>query len=155
MYPSHITGHYFEWQPRRSGINSTRLVQTIGSQNVRAYSVILPNALDGCSATPTAGLAVWYVIDVQSSNVQISTLGSSFDTQLSVFSGNCSVRFCLAKNDDADGQVTSRVSIIDSRVIGRLLVAVHGVCEIHISQSIWIWLSLWKLSVEYLHREFV
>ena len=87
----------------------------------------LPNSLDGCSATPTSGLAVWYTIDIQNSNVQISTFGSTYDTQLSIFRGNCSSRVCLAKNDDANGQITSRISLTDSVRIGSLLIAIHDV----------------------------
>jgi hypothetical protein len=104
------------------------------------------NSVLDCRAAPSAGLAIrmvfdsrwetrsgwstWFRLRVKPpvASVVMSTHGSSFDTQLSVYSGNqCQQRTCVATNDDAGPRHTyhSEVKLLTVGS-GRYLVAVHG-----------------------------
>ena len=74
-----------------------------------------------CQASATEG--VWYVLDVpRPSLVDLSTFGSDFDTQLSLYSTPDDV--CVARNDDDVKVLTSRIRV--RLPAGSYRVLVHG-----------------------------
>jgi hypothetical protein len=77
-----------------------------------------------CAAAISLGRGVWYALDVPPGGAQVdlSTAGSSFDTQLSLYS--CTLA-CLARNDDDFKTLTSRIRSL-RLTTGRYYVLVHG-----------------------------
>ena len=95
-----------------------------------------PVALGHCTERPTEGRVVWYVVR-GTARLEISTRGSAYDTQLSVFTDViCNMPYdpsnaCLAVNDDdwhpEDGLVTTSFVSINGTDKSRVYyVAVHG-----------------------------
>jgi len=66
--------------------------------------------LAGCSTADTA-MGVWYFINDGGTEIDVivDTAGSSFDTELSYFTGTCDALVCVGNNDDAIG-VQSEIS---------------------------------------------
>jgi len=64
----------------------------------------------GCDTADTA-LGIWYFINDGGDDldVTIDTFGSSFDTELSYFTGTCDALVCGGNNDDAGGTLQSEI----------------------------------------------
>lgn len=92
-------------------------------------SGIDPSTVD-CLAAPSMGLATWYRLRVKdpAPRIQISTEGSSFDTQLSVYAGDsCNQRKCIVANDDVGMNYYSKIILEPERKQPRYYyIVVHG-----------------------------
>ena len=92
-----------------------------------------PSPSDGtlqtCLSAPSAGFVSWFVVYIKAPvrTFTLSTDGSSFDTQLSVFRGtSCTDRTCIAHNDDADRFTTASQVTLSVDLHQHYYVAVHG-----------------------------
>jgi hypothetical protein len=89
-----------------------------------------------CASAPSAFRAVWYHYDIprgmRDGRITVSTSGSTFDTQLSLFwsaAAGCEGQnwTCAGHNDDVDGRRTSRITVdLAAAAARRLYIAVHG-----------------------------
>jgi len=84
--------------------------------------------LMGCSADESNGLGIWYTLDVaDAGDITLSTMGSSYDTQLSIFTGaDCDSLSCIDANDDAKKVLTFTSRLTVAVNPGRYYVVVHG-----------------------------
>ena len=89
-----------------AGAQTIACGQNINATTVGATIEVVPA---GCYLNNTAP-SVWYTFTGDGSNVLLSLcVGSTFDTQLAVYTGTCAALTCLVFNDDACG-VQSQVS---------------------------------------------
>ena len=64
-----------------------------------------------CGGSPTSALDIWYSFSpLVDSAVTVDTFGSSFDTRLEVYEGDCGALVSLDCNDDSGGGLQSSVS---------------------------------------------
>ena len=72
------------------------------------------NDLDFCGTSITSAPGVFYKFEGNGDNVSVDTFGSSFDTKLAVFSGDCgnggNNLVCVGGNDDSSGSSQSQVN---------------------------------------------
>jgi hypothetical protein len=79
---------------------------TYSGSTAAATSASDPSAL--CGADPD-GNGVWYVFAGDGNSITASLCGSSYDTQINVYSGSCAALTCIGGNDDfcgANSQIT-------------------------------------------------
>ena len=68
----------------------------------------------------------WVYTAPSAGDLQFDTIGSSYDTKISVFAGGDCTSTCIATNDDGGGNLTSLVTILGVNVGDVLLVQVGG-----------------------------
>lgn len=80
-----------------------------------------------CIAAPSSGLGIWFYIDIYDdiSTLEINTFRSNYDTQLSLYRGQCNNLMCVGKNDDYNNLRTSRILLINP-TIDRYYIVAHG-----------------------------
>ena len=89
-------------------------------------------SIQNCKAAPTVALVTWFWLRVKPpvSLVTLSTYGSNFDTQLTVYTGsNCVMRECIASNDDAPSSTGLHSQVVLPGASNRstlYMIAVHG-----------------------------
>ncbi len=59
-----------------------------------------------CGTSDGTGAGLWYSFTGTGNIVQVSTCGSSYDTKIRVYTGNCAAPTCVAGQDDACGLQT-------------------------------------------------
>jgi hypothetical protein len=62
-----------------------------------------PDVAPACTTTDGTGGGVWFTVMGDGSQMTASLCGSSFDTRIRIYSGNCSGLICEAGNDDFCG----------------------------------------------------
>ncbi len=83
--------------------------ETVSGDNTDATNTDNPGT---CDTDLSTGPGVWYTLTIPADgdyDVTIDTFGSSYDTKLGVFSGDCGALVCVAGNDDAGGESQSEV----------------------------------------------
>lgn len=81
-----------------------------------------------CVAAPSAGLGLWFYLDIIDhyvSKLELNTHGSNYDTQLSLYRGQCNNLICVGKNDDYNNLRTSHILLYDP-IPDRYYIVVHG-----------------------------
>ena len=73
--------------------------QVISGSNVSATTTGAPSATCGTTA---GGPGVWYTFAGNGDTITASTCGSSIDTKIQVYEGNCSGLVCVGGNDDSN-----------------------------------------------------
>ena len=86
-----------------------------------------PSNLVNCIAAPSAGLGIWFYLDIDNyiPKFELSTYGSNYDTQLSLYKGLCSGLICVDKNDDYAGLRTSYI-LFSNPLPDRYYIVVHS-----------------------------
>jgi hypothetical protein len=81
-----------------------------------------------CTESPTAGKGVWYLLKLNKvKTLEINTIGSSYDTQISLFIGtSCSSRICIAKNDDISSNIAQSKILLTRTYSINYYIFIHG-----------------------------
>jgi hypothetical protein len=83
-----------------------------------ATSITFANSFPFACSGPSNGNGVWYSFNLAfSSNMQIDTIGSDFDTVLFVVSGSCASPVCVASDDDTGPGLLSQVNFCASPAV--------------------------------------
>jgi len=83
--------------------NSVVSGSTVGATNIGRPTGTCTDAAINDPYVDNSAAGVWYTVQGWGGPMTVSLCGSSFDTQIGVFSGSCGTFTCVAGNDDAVG----------------------------------------------------